>query len=79
MGGLITDNVTKIKDKLPVLGDLPFVGRLFRSETSSTSKRNLMIFVTPRIIDPAGNPLHSEDEMPFAQTGIPAQRPVVTP
>jgi len=71
LGGLITEDVTKIKDKVPMLGDLPFVGRLFRSESSATSKRNLMIFVTPTIIDPAGNRYHSEDEMPFAQNAIP--------
>ena len=77
LGGLITENVTKLKDKVPLLGDLPLVGRLFRSESSSTSKKNLMIFVTPTIIDPAGNRFHTEDEMPFAQTAIPAQpRPV---
>ena len=77
LGGLITENVTKIKDKIPVLGDIPLVGRFFRSESSSSSKRNLMIFVTPRIIDPAGNPFHSEEEMPFAaQTTIPPQRPL---
>ncbi len=51
--------------------------RLFRSESSATEKKNLMIFVTPTIIDPAGNRAHSEDEMPFAQTGIPLQRPLV--
>jgi general secretion pathway protein D len=77
LGGLIAENVTKVKDKVPVLGDLPVVGRLFRSESSATQKRNLMIFVTPTIIDPAGNREHSEDEMPFAQTGIPPQKPVV--
>jgi hypothetical protein len=32
-----------------------------------------MIFVTPMLIDPAGNRLHTEDEMPFAQSAIPAQ------
>jgi general secretion pathway protein D len=73
LGGLITENVTKLKDKVPMLGDLPIVGRLFRSESSSTSKKNLMIFVTPTIIDPAGNRFHTEDEMPFAQTTIPPQ------
>jgi general secretion pathway protein D len=77
LGGLIAENVTKVSDKVPVLGDLPVVGRLFRSESSSTSKKNLMIFVTPTIIDPAGNRAHSEDEMPFAQTSIPPQKPVV--
>lgn len=77
LGGLITDNVSRVKDKLPVLGDLPLVGRLFRSESNQTQKKNLVVFVTPRIIDPAGNPAHSEDELPFAQNAIPSQRAVV--
>lgn len=78
LGGLISENVTSIKDKIPVLGDMPIVGRLFRSESRNSQKSNLMIFVTPTIIDPAGNRKHSEDEMPFAQTGIPLQ-PKPTP
>jgi general secretion pathway protein D len=73
LGGLITDNVTKLKDKVPVLGDLPLVGRLFRSESSTSSKKKLVIFVTPTIIDPSGARYHSDDEMPFAQTAIPRQ------
>ena len=79
LGGLITEDVTKLKDKVPVLGDLPLVGRLFRSESSSTKKKNLMIFVTPTIIDPSGNRAHLDDEMPFAPSSIPVQRPVVPP
>ena len=35
-----------------------------------------MIFVTATIVDPAGNRVHSDDELPFAQTAIPAQPPV---
>lgn len=77
LGGLIAENVTKLKDKVPVLGDIPIMGRLFRSESSSSTKKNLMIFVTPTIIDPAGNRYHSEDEMPFAQNAIPVQKPLV--
>jgi len=61
---------------VPVLGDLPLVGKLFRSESSKSRKTNLVIFVTPRIIDPAGNPAHSDDEMPFAQTAFPSQTQV---
>jgi general secretion pathway protein D len=76
LGGLISENVTKTKDKIPVLGDLPLVGRLFRSESSMSKKKNLLIFVTPKIIDPAGNRVHSEEEMPFAQNSIPSQKPV---
>lgn len=78
LGGLISENVTSIKDKIPVLGDMPIVGRLFRSESRNSQKSNLMIFVTPTIIDPAGNRKHSEDELPFAQSGIPVQ-PKPTP
>jgi len=78
LGGLITEDVTKLRDKVPILGDLPLLGRFFRSEASSTKKKNLVIFVTPTIIDPSGNPYHSQDEMPFAQVSIPAQ-PVTAP
>jgi len=76
LGGLIADQTTKMKDKVPVLGDLPFVGKLFRSESSMTRKKNLVIFVTPTIIDPAGNRMHTDEELPFAQSSIPAQKPV---
>lgn len=76
LGGLISDNVMKTKDKIPVIGDLPLVGRLFRSESSTSKKKNLVIFVTPTIIDPAGNRMHSEEEMPFAQSSVPPQKPV---
>ena len=75
LGGLLSETVTTIKDQVPMLGDLPLVGRFFRSESKTTSKKNLLIFVTPVLIDPAGNRLHSEDEMPFAQNGIPVQPP----
>src|SRR4051812_28821966 len=61
IGGLITDSVTKIKDKIPMLGDMPFLGRLFRSESSSKTKKNLLIFVTPTIINPDGTRYHSDE------------------
>ena len=73
IGGLITDSVSNVKDKVPLLGDMPFVGRLFRSESTSKTKKNLLIFVTPTIINPDGTRYHSDEEMPFAQGGIPAQ------
>lgn len=60
LGGLIKNTISKIDDKVPFLGDLPIVGRLFRSKVSSRSKQNLLIFVTARLVDPAGKPLHKE-------------------
>jgi general secretion pathway protein D len=76
LGGLISEDVTKIKDKVPILGDLPVAGKLFRSESSMSRKKNLLIFVTPTIIDPAGNRVHSEEEMPFALNSVPPQKTV---
>jgi general secretion pathway protein D len=58
LGGLITEQLQKIDDKVPFLGDIPMVGRLFRTKTTVRNKRNLLIFVTARLIDPAGNPIH---------------------
>jgi len=75
LGGLITSTVNSTKNKVPVIGDVPFVGRLFQSQTKTTAKNNLMIFVTATIVDPAGSRVHSDDELPFAQTLIPPQSP----
>jgi general secretion pathway protein D len=77
LGGLISSTVQSTKDKVPMLGDLPLVGRLFQSQSKITSKKNLMIFVTATIVDPAGNRVHSDDELPFAQSTIPPQQPGV--
>ena len=57
MGGLITEQRKAMDDKVPFLGDLPFIGRLFRSHAEQTIKRNLLIFVTGRLITPAGREL----------------------
>ena len=57
LGGSITDELLKVSDKVPILGDLPFLGRLFQSKGESSKKKNLLMFVSARIIDPAGIPL----------------------
>ena len=77
LGGLITSSIQSTKDKVPMLGDLPLVGRLFQSQTKISAKKNLMIFVTATIVDPAGNRVHSDDELPFLQSTIPPQQPGV--
>lgn len=77
LGGLIAENVTKVREKVPVLGDIPLLGRLFRSESSSSDKKNLMIFVTPTIIDPAGNRVHTPDNLPYDPNRLPLEAPVV--
>ena len=74
LGGLIAESVRKTREKVPVLGDIPFLGRLFRSESADSTKKNLVIFVTPTIIDPAGNRVHSPDNLPYDPNRIPEQR-----
>ena len=56
MGGLTRDEVRSVNDKVPVLGDIPGVGRLFRSEGETRQKRNLLIFVTANLVSPGGSP-----------------------
>lgn len=73
LGGLIAENVRKSKDKVPMLGDIPLLGRLFRSEHTRSEKKNLVIFVTPTIIDPAGNRVHAKDNLPYDPNTIPSQ------
>ena len=54
-GPLVTETVLT-KEKVPVLGDVPLLGRLFRSESTTTFKKRLYVFVTPTEMDAAGNP-----------------------
>jgi type II secretory pathway component GspD/PulD (secretin) len=54
MGGLIYDKLETFSDKVPVLGSIPWLGRLFRSEGDRSIKRNLMIFVNATQVDVHG-------------------------
>ncbi len=51
IGGLLQDEVTKQSTKVPVLGDIPILGYLFQEHLNARTKRNLLVFVTPTIID----------------------------
>ncbi|MBZ2168394.1 MULTISPECIES: type II secretion system secretin GspD [Marinobacter] len=50
LGGLIRDDFQVIKSKVPLLGDIPFLGRLFSSESERRTKRNLLVFLRPTIM-----------------------------
>jgi general secretion pathway protein D len=50
LGGLIEDNYTDTRSKVPLLGDIPVLGQLFRSETRSRKKTNLMVFLRPVVL-----------------------------
>ena len=56
MGGLTREEVKKVNDKVPFFGDIPLLGRLFRSQGESAQKRNLLIFVTANLVSPGGSP-----------------------
>ena len=56
MGWLTREEVKKVNDRIPVLGDIPLLGKLFRSKGESAQKRNLLIFVTANLLSPGGSP-----------------------
>jgi general secretion pathway protein D len=80
LGGLIREDVQKVNDKVPILGDIPLAGRLFRSNVDQKIKRNLIIFVTARIMDAQGQPFKQEnnDEDTVDLLGVPADLPPPT-
>ena len=55
IGGLIEKQSTVATSKVPLLGSIPGIGRLFRHKSKDTQKRNLIIFITAKILDPAGS------------------------
>ena len=61
VGGLMREDVQNIEDKVPILGDIPIIGRLFQSKGENRIKSNLIIFVTAQIIDATGRPLRGAD------------------
>lgn len=63
LGGLMREDVQKVQDKTPLLGDIPLIGRLFRSNVDQHVKRNLVIFVSARLMNPAGEPVRLDEEM----------------
>ena len=75
LGGLIRDDTQKIDDKVPILGDIPFLGRLFRSKIESVTKRNLIIFLTARLVTPGGAPVKSFEESRAAGAAVATPTP----
>jgi general secretion pathway protein D len=58
IGGLLDERRDDIEDSVPILGDLPIVGRFFQSSSERRQKRAIILFVTVRIIDPSGAPVN---------------------
>jgi general secretion pathway protein D len=77
LGGLMREDVQKTEDKVPIIGDIPLIGRAFRTNVEQHTKKNLVIFVTAKIITPAGVPLNEGEEeglLPPALPEVPAYK-----
>ena len=85
IGGLIREDVQKVEDKTPLLGDIPIIGRLFRSNVDQHLKRHLVIFVSARLINPAGEPVRLDEEkeeevetLPLMEAQAPLDLPLMS-
>jgi general secretion pathway protein D len=66
LGGLIDDKLDESAQKVPLLGDVPLLGNLFRYRSTTKLKRNLMVFLHPVILrDPAQGTLHTSDKYSY--------------
>ena len=77
VGGLMREDVQSVEDKVPILGDLPFVGRLFQSKADNHIKSNLIIFVTAEIIDATGRRINAASSAPVG--GVPVDATMLPP
>lgn len=77
LGGLIREDVQKVNDKVPILGDIPLAGRLFRSNVDQKIKKNLIVFVTARLMNAEGQPLvqQVDEEETVEPIGLPEELP----
>ena len=76
MGGLTREEVKEVDDKIPILGDLPLIGRVFRSKGETMQKRNLLIFVTANMVSPGGS--FKNQRVGTVQPNSTFQNPAVT-
>ena len=58
LGGLLREDIQKIDERVPIIGDIPIFGRAFQGKTEQAIKKNTLIFVTPRILQVDGQPLN---------------------
>ena len=68
LGGVNKDDTTTVNDKIPILGDLPVVGRLFQSKYSTSEKSSLLIFLSCRLVKPDGTAYYPDKQI---ERGVP--------
>ncbi|MBR1951195.1 MAG: hypothetical protein IKA32_01370 [Lentisphaeria bacterium] len=64
VGGVATDLTKTYHDKIPILGDIPFIGRFFQSRYSQAEKGNMLIFLSCKIVNPDGSAKYPESKRP---------------
>ena len=70
VGGLMREDVQDVEDGVPILSDIPLIGRLFKSDAQSNIKSNLIIFVTANIIDASGKDYRKPNEVDPSGTPV---------
>jgi general secretion pathway protein D len=60
LGGAKVQKRTLVDDRVPILGNLPFVGRFFQSSVNQTETKNIIIFVTVDVVDPSGQKINRD-------------------
>jgi general secretion pathway protein D len=70
LGGALQQRSIRVQDKVPLLGSIPLLGRLWKSQVDYTEKKNFLVFVTVQVIDPSGQPINQLSATP-AQTTLP--------
>lgn len=64
IGGVVSEKITDINDKVPVIGDIPLIGRLWQSKVKQSIKKCVLITVTVKVIDPGGQPVNAPQSEP---------------
>jgi len=92
LGGLVSDGTTKGYTKVPLLGDIPWIGLLFRVDSKSREQGNLIIFITPTIVEDSDfhvtktdylksspDGIVADEDWSFWNSGVPAGSPELHP
>jgi len=75
MGGLVSDGTTKGYVKVPILGDIPYIGLLFRQDSKKREQSNLIIFITPTIVEDADFHVTKTDFLQTSPDTIQSDKP----
>jgi general secretion pathway protein D len=69
LGGVLQDRRVNIKDKVPVIGDIPLVGQFWKSKVDQVDRKAFVVFVSVRVLDPSGQPVNRVEATPATTAG----------